>query len=106
MSIRLENVRKSYRRPDGTVSEVIHLKRFEVAKGDQLVITGRSGTGKTTLLNVIGGIVAPDEGRVAVEGTEITSLSEAQRDRFRARTIGYVFQTFNLLQGYTALENV
>jgi putative ABC transport system ATP-binding protein len=106
MSILLENVRKSYRTPEGGVSDVIRLGRFELPKGAQRVITGRSGSGKTTLLNIIGGIVTPDEGRVAIEGVDIASLGEAARDRFRARTIGYVFQTFNLIQGYTALENV
>jgi ABC-type lipoprotein export system ATPase subunit len=106
MSILLENVRKTYRTPEGGVSDVIRLKRFEVPKGAQRVITGRSGSGKTTLMNLIGGIVTPDEGRVEIAGTDISHLSEAARDRFRARTIGFVFQTFNLLQGYTALENV
>ena len=106
MSILLENVRKSYRTPEGGVSDVIRLKRFELPKGAQRVITGRSGSGKTTLLNIIGGIVTPDEGRVSIEETNISELGEAARDRFRARTIGYVFQTFNLVQGYTALENV
>jgi putative ABC transport system ATP-binding protein len=106
MSVRLQNVRKSYRTPEGGVSDVIRVAAFEVGKGQHLVITGRSGSGKTTLLNLIGGIVTPDEGSVAIAGTDITALSEAERDRFRARTIGFVFQTFNLLQGYTALENV
>ncbi len=106
MSILLENVRKSYKTPEGGVSDVIRLKRFEVPKGAQKVITGRSGSGKTTLLNIIGGIIAPDEGSVQIEGNNIAALSEAARDTFRARTIGYVFQTFNLLQGYTARENV
>ena len=106
MSVLLENVRKSYRTPEGAVSDVIRLQKFKVDKGAQRVITGRSGSGKTTLLNIIGGIVTPEEGRVSVEGTDISALSEAARDRFRARTIGTVFQTFNLIQGYTALENV
>ena len=92
MSVLLENVRKSYRTPEGAVSDVIRLAKFKVDKGAQRVITGRSGSGKTTLLNIIGGIVTPEEGRVSVEGTDISSLSEAARDRFRARSIGYVFQ--------------
>ena len=69
-------------------------------------MTGTSGSGKTTFLNIASGILAPDAGVVTVAGTPITLLSEAQRDRFRAQTIGFVFQTFNLLQGFTALENV
>jgi putative ABC transport system ATP-binding protein len=69
-------------------------------------LDGASGSGKRTFLHLIAGILAPDGGRVIVAGEEMTALSEAGRDRLRAQTIGYVFQTFNLLQGYTALENV
>ena len=101
MSVLLENVRKSYR---GTT--VLSIDRLEIPKGEQWVVTGQSGSGKTTFLNLIAGILLPDAGTVTVAGTEITTLSEAARDRFRARTIGFVFQTFNLLQGFTALENV
>ena len=67
---------------------------------------GRSGSGKTTLLHVIAGISRPDSGVVRIDGCDITRLSEAGRDRFRADKIGYVFQTFNLLPGFSALENV
>jgi putative ABC transport system ATP-binding protein len=67
---------------------------------------GSSGSGKTTLLNVIAGITTPDSGSVQIEGVEITRLHEVGRDRFRARKIGFVFQTFNLLPAFTALENV
>jgi len=67
---------------------------------------GRSGCGKTTLLHVIAGISRPDSGQVIVDGVATNRLSEAGRDRFRANKIGYVFQTFNLLDGFTALENV
>ncbi len=67
---------------------------------------GRSGLGKSTLMNLIAGILLPDRGTIEVAGTRIDQLSEAQRDRFRARHIGMVFQTFNLLQPFTALENV
>jgi putative ABC transport system ATP-binding protein len=58
------------------------------------------------LLNVIAGITLPDGGRVVVDGQDITRLPEAARDQFRARRIGFVFQTFNLLEAFTALENV
>src|SRR5205085_1632678 len=61
---------------------------------------------KTTFLNLIAGILAADSGSVAVDGLEMTKLSEAERDAARAERIGYIFQTFNLLPGYTALENV
>ena len=70
------------------------------------MIKGRSGSGKTTLLNLIAGVSVPTGGTIVVHGTEITALPEARRDRFRAEQIGYVFQTFNLLAAFSALENV
>ncbi|HZE96315.1 MAG TPA: ABC transporter ATP-binding protein [Planctomycetota bacterium] len=101
MSIVLEGVRKSFR---GT--PVISIDKLDIPKSAQWIITGASGSGKTTFLNLVSGILAPDAGSITVSGTEITRLGEADRDRFRARSIGIVFQTFNLLQGFTALENV
>lgn len=79
---------------------------FSLERASELVIVGASGSGKTTLLNLIAGIITPDEGVIRLNGTDISQLSEAKRDRFRAMHIGYVHQTFNLLQGLTALENV
>lgn len=102
----VENVKKSYREPDGTRLPILDIPRFEVEQGQQVVIRGQSGGGKTTLLNVIAGLASADEGRVVINTTDITKLPEAARDRFRARHIGFVFQTFNLLAGFTALENV
>ena len=64
------------------------------------------GSGKTTFLNLIAGILAADGGRVELDGIDLAALPEAKRDRLRADKIGYIFQTFNLLQGYTVLENV
>jgi putative ABC transport system ATP-binding protein len=102
----IEGLRKSFRAPDGSVSLVIDVPRFTLARGEQLALAGSSGSGKTTLLNLIAGILQADAGRIVLDGAELTALGEAARDRLRARTLGYVFQTFNLLQGYTALENV
>ena len=101
MSIALNGVRKGFR---GT--PVLSIDRLDIPKGAQWIITGASGSGKTTFLNLVSGILTPDEGTVTVAGTEITRLPEAARDRFRAEKIGFVFQTFNLLQGFTSLENV
>ncbi len=86
--------------------EVVNLESFTLAAGVQAALRGVSGSGKTTLLNLIAGIVAADSGTVRIDGAEMTSLPEAGRDRLRAEKIGYIFQTFNLLQGHTALENV
>jgi ABC-type lipoprotein export system ATPase subunit len=102
----LKDVRKSFREPDGSPLAILDIKEFHLAAGEQAVLMGRSGCGKTTLLHVIAGISRPDSGTVRIDGTDITRLSEAGRDRFRADKIGYVFQTFNLLAGFSALENV
>ena len=106
MIIRVEDLRKTFRAPDGSAHEVLRIGRLEIPDGAQWVITGQSGSGKTTFLNVLGGIVSPDAGRVVIGDTDVTVLPEAKRDRFRARHLGYVFQTFNLLDGFDALENV
>lgn len=106
MSLELRNVRKTYREPNGDLLPVLRIERFGMQQGEQVVLVGSSGGGKTTLLNVIAGITTPDEGAVVVGGTDISRLHEVARDRFRAERIGYVFQTFNLLPAFTALENV
>jgi putative ABC transport system ATP-binding protein len=102
----VENVKKSYREPDGEWLPILNVPRLEVGAGEQVVIRGRSGGGKTTLLNVIAGLATADSGKIVVRETDVTRLPEAARDRFRARHIGFVFQTFNLLPGFSALENV
>lgn len=106
MSLALKDVRKSYRELDGTLLPILNIKSFELQTGEQVALLGPSGGGKTTLLNVISGISLPDSGTITIDGTEITRLHEVQRDRFRAQRIGVVFQTFNLLSAFTALENV
>src|SRR6056297_3867296 len=104
--LRIQGLKKSYVEPDGTHLPILDVQRYELAAGEQAVLLGRSGCGKTTLLHVIAGISAADEGIIEVDRLELRRLSEAGRDRFRAEKIGYVFQTFNLLAGFTALENV
>ncbi len=103
--IRLQNIKKSY--PSETDSGlVLGFEDWQVEEGGQVALIGESGSGKTTLLNLLSGLVAPDSGSVSIAGTDLTRLSEAQRDRFRADNIGYVFQSFHLLDGYTVQENV
>lgn len=106
MSLVLKDIRKSYREPEGTTLPILDIEQFEVADAEQVVLVGASGGGKTTLLNVIAGITVPDSGTVTIDGTNVTALPEAARDRFRAARLGIVFQTFNLLPAFTALENV
>lgn len=106
MMLVAENIKKTYLEPNGRPLPILDIGRFEAGAGEQLVLVGRSGSGKTTLLNVIAGISKPDAGMVRISGVEITRLPEAGRDRFRAENVGLVFQTFNLLPGFSALENV
>ncbi|GAB6166880.1 ABC transporter ATP-binding protein [Thermostilla marina] len=102
----LKDVYKSFIEPGGGELPILDIPEFRVEAGEQVVIVGESGCGKTTLLHIIAGISRPNEGQVRIDGWDITLLSEAECDRFRAEHLGYVFQTFNLLPGFTALENV
>lgn len=104
--LRIKELKKSFVNSGGKVSNIININGFETGKGQQTAISGDSGTGKSTFLNLISGIIRADSGMIEINGTDITKLSESKTDRFRAENIGYIFQTFNLLQGYTALENV
>ncbi len=104
--LELHDVRKSFRDPEGEAECILDVPRFEVAAGERVALVGASGSGKTTFLHVIAGLLKPDEGRVLFDGADLTELSEARRDALRARNLGYVFQSFHLLQGFSALENV
>jgi len=106
MAIRLEEVCVEYRDADGRKRRVLDVPHLTIADRDQLCITGGSGTGKTTLLHCLAGIVVPASGAVCHDDTDLAMLSEPERDWFRARHIGYVFQTFNLLRGLSCTENV
>ena len=104
--LHLRNVKKTFRQPDGSELHILDVPDFCVSEGEQVILVGPSGCGKTTLLHVIAGISRPDSGKVRIDDFDITLMSEAECDRFRAERIGYVFQTFNLLPAFTALENV
>jgi putative ABC transport system ATP-binding protein len=104
--LEIQDLQKTFVEPDGTPCPVLNVPKFALGAGEQSVLLGQSGCGKTTFLNVIAGITTPDHGMVRVDGQDVTRLHEGARDRFRAQKIGYVFQTFNLLSGFTALENV
>jgi len=100
------NLKKSFVSPEGERVDIVDVAAFELAAGAQVALRGESGSGKTTFLNLIAGILAPDSGSVVIDGEEMTALTEPRRDRLRAAKLGYIFQTFNLLQGYTVMENV
>jgi len=104
--LQISDLRKGFVTPTGEQHLVIDVPDFVMPPGEHVALRGESGSGKTTLLNLIAGILRADEGAVVVDGDDMAVLSEAERDSVRARKIGYIFQTFNLLQGYTALENV
>jgi len=104
--LRITGLTKAYPLPAGGEHRVVGVAEFALEAGAQLALRGESGSGKTTFLHLIAGILAPDAGHIEVAGRDVAALGEAGRDRLRAETIGYIFQTFNLLQGHTVLENV
>lgn len=87
MSLILKQIRKSYRQPEGDRLPVLGIDHFELARGEQAALIGSSGGGKTTLLNIISGILVPDSGEVIVDGRNIVSMAEVVRDRYRAREL-------------------
>ena len=103
--IDLEGVARVYGRGE---SEVRALSEIDlgVAEGEFVVVLGPSGSGKTTLLNVIGALESLTSGRIVVGGVDITQASRSELARFRRHTVSFIFQTFNLFPGLTALENV
>ena len=90
----------------GAESFELAIASFAVPAGTELLLTGGSGTGKSTLLQLIAGLIEPTAGTICVAGTAIHQLRGAARDRFRGRSIGMIFQTFQLALGFSALENV
>lgn len=104
--LELLEVKKSFPEPDGGRLSILDIDEFILEEGDQMALVGRSGCGKSTLLHVISGISRPDSGRVMIGDWDIALFTESECDQFRAEQIGYVFQTFNLLSGFSALENI
>ncbi len=104
--LKLEDIEVVFSDPGGAPFTALSVPELRVEAGEQLCIRGRSGSGKTTLLNVIAGIIRPRRGRVQFGQRDLAAISEAERDRFRAANVGFVFQTFNLLNNLSALENV
>jgi putative ABC transport system ATP-binding protein len=84
----------------------ISIPKFSLARGEKLLLLGASGSGKSTFLSLLAGIVAPDSGRIEVLGTDMARLSGAARDRFRVEHFGIIFQMFNLLPYASLIDNV
>ncbi len=90
----------------GTHGFRLSIGSFEIRRGERVLLLGASGSGKSTLLSLICGIVAAREGRICIDGTDITALSAPARDRLRAERIGIIFQQFNLLPYMSPLDNI
>ncbi len=116
MAISIRELKKDYVGPDGSVVAVVDVPTFDLGDGEHVALVGTSGSGKTTFLNLLAGILAADTGTIryhfgASDGippvdVELMGLSEPRRDAFRGQHLGFIFQTHHLLPGFTALENV
>lgn len=102
-ALRISGLRYRYAAAGPWVTDVGLL---ELAPGEQVLLTAGSGAGKSTLLQLVAGLLDPSEGRVEIDGQDVHALRGHARDRFRGRRMGFIFQTFNLLHGFSALENV
>lgn len=100
--VEVENLTFAY--PSGGFR--LRVPSLTLGAGERLAIVGPSGSGKTTLLNLIAGILTPDSGRIDVAGTDVTALADAERRRFRASRVGFVFQDFALLDYLPARQNI
>jgi putative ABC transport system ATP-binding protein len=89
-----------------TLPPCLDIADFRVSAGERVFLHGPSGSGKSSMLSLIGGVTLPERGQVRVLGTDLASLSGAARDRFRAEHLGFVFQLFNLIPYLSALENI
>ena len=103
--ISFEHVRKEYKMGEVTITAVDGVD-FAIEKGEFAIIVGPSGAGKTTVLNMLGGMDACSGGVITVDGAKISDYSPRQLTTYRRRDIGFVFQFYNLVQNLTALENV
>jgi putative ABC transport system ATP-binding protein len=103
--IEIDHVEKVYRR-DSFEVPVLKDVNLSIPQGEFVSLMGPSGSGKTTLLNLIAGIDQPTRGRVVVGGTDIAKISQTELARWRSRTVGFIFQLYNLLPVLTAFENV
>ena len=103
--VHAENLTKVYQAGEVAVP-ALHEVSLTIRRGEFMAIVGASGSGKTTLLNILGCVDVPTSGRYALDGQEVSRLSDRRLSRLRNEKIGFVFQTFNLLPRLTALENV
>lgn len=105
MILEVDDLHKTYHDGEGRLS-VLRGINFSVASGESLALVGRSGSGKSTILNLVGLLDRPDSGEIRIAGQAASGMSESGRTRFRAREIGFVFQNYHLLGDFSILENV
>lgn len=103
--LEIKDVSKSYKRGNVSTTAISDIS-YSLEEGESLSIIGPSGSGKSTLLNIIGGLDKPDKGTVIIDGHDITKLNDLKLSNFRNKTIGFIFQFFNLQDYLTAQENV
>jgi putative ABC transport system ATP-binding protein len=105
MSVKIENVEKTYKLGEILVPALKNTN-MELKKGEFVAVMGPSGSGKTTLLNLIGALDKPTKGKIYVDGKDLTTLKEKELTKLRRRTVGYIFQFYNLIPVLSAFENV
>ncbi len=103
--VRVEGATKRFHQGESVV-EAIKNVCLSIEEGEFVAVMGASGSGKSTLLHVMAGLAPPDEGRVVIDGTDLSTMSDGQLTRFRRRKIGLVFQAFNLIPSLTADDNI
>src|SRR6185295_8676748 len=103
--VAIRHVSKSYERGDQIVQVLTDIN-LDIARGDFVALMGPSGSGKSTLLNLVAGIDKPDAGNILVNGEDITTLSEGELAGWRASSVGFIFQFYNLMPVLSAFENV
>ena len=104
-AVEFKDVVKIYGKGDGQQIAVDHVS-FTIEKGEFVVILGQSGAGKSTVLNMLGGMDTPTSGKVIVDGAEVSSMKDKKLSEYRAEKIGFIFQFYNLIPSLTAYENV
>ncbi|MDH3512975.1 MAG: ABC transporter ATP-binding protein [Gammaproteobacteria bacterium] len=104
--IEVENIEKTYRRGDGTPVNALRDVSFRIDAGEFVTVRGASGSGKSSLLNILGCLDTPTAGHYRLAGEDVSGYTDKERSHLRCRRIGFIFQSFNLLPRTTALENV